>query len=58
MKFHDETKPLYLETDASQIGLGAALLQTRHGTTCIKKILLQTTPFSDPSHLQVKACPV
>ena len=32
-KFYDETKPLYLETDASRIGLSAALLQTRDGTS-------------------------
>ena len=29
MKFYDETKPLYVETDASGVGLGAPLLQTR-----------------------------
>ena len=28
MKFYDDTKPLYLETAVSSIGLGAALLQT------------------------------
>ena len=33
MKFYDETKPLYLETDAFRIGLDTALLQTRDGTT-------------------------
>ena len=34
MKFYDDTKPLYLKTDASGIGLGAALLQLRESTTC------------------------
>ena len=47
MKFYGETKPLYLETDASTIGLSAALLQTRDGMTCLK-VVLETTPFSDP----------
>ena len=32
--FFDETKPLYLETDASGVGLLARLLQTRNGTSC------------------------
>ena len=34
MKFYDETQPLYLEIDVSVVGLGAALLQTRNGTSC------------------------
>ena len=34
MKFYDETQPLQLETDASGLRLGAALLQTRSGTSC------------------------
>ena len=34
MKFYGDTKLLYLETDASGISLGAALLQTKEGTTC------------------------
>ena len=32
MKFYDEIQPLYLQTDMSRVGLGAALLQTRSGT--------------------------
>ena len=33
MKFYNDTKPLYLETDASGVGIGEALLQTWEGTT-------------------------
>ena len=36
MKFYDDTKPLYLETDASNISLGAALLQLRDNMSCQK----------------------
>ena len=43
MKFYDESKPLYLEMDASGIGLGAALLQTRDGTTCPEDIFPDNT---------------
>ena len=32
MKFYDETQPLHIKTDASWVGLGAALLQTRRNT--------------------------
>ena len=34
LKFYDETKPLYLETDTSGVGLGAGLQQTREGMSC------------------------
>ena len=43
IKFYNKTKPLYLETDMSGIGLGATLLQTRDGTTCPKDIALDNT---------------
>ena len=36
MKFYDDTKLLYLETDASRIGLRAALLQLHDNTACQK----------------------
>ena len=31
MKLYDISKPLYLETDASYVGLGTGLLQMRGG---------------------------
>ena len=34
MKFYDETKQLYIETDISGVGLGAVLLQTRGNMSC------------------------
>ena len=40
MKFYDDTKPLYLETDACGVGLGAALLQLHYNTTCQKDMVL------------------
>ena len=38
MKFYDDAKPLYLETDASGVGLEAALLQLCHNMVCQKGI--------------------
>ena len=43
MKCYDNTKPLYLKTDSSRVGLGAALLQTQEGTTCQKDMVLDNT---------------
>ena len=54
MKSYNETKPLYLETDASGIVLGTALLQTRGGTTYSKDIAPGNTILR-PLCLQVKA---
>ena len=46
MKFYDDTKPLYLKTDASRLGLGAALLQTQEGKTCQKDMVPDNTIMS------------
>ena len=43
MKFYDDSKPPYLETDTSWVGLGAALLQTWEGTICQKDIVPDNT---------------
>ena len=43
MKFCNDTKPLYLETDSSRVGLGAALLQTWEGTSCQKDTVPDNT---------------
>ena len=43
MKFHDNTKLLYLKTDASVVGLGTALLQTQDGTTCQEDMVPDNT---------------
>ena len=51
IRFYDDTKPLYLKTNASRVGLGAALLQTQEGTTCQKDMVLDNTI----QHLLVKA---
>ena len=43
IKFYDDTKPLYLETDACEVGLGIALLQLHEGTSCQKDIAPDNT---------------
>ena len=40
MKFLDVTKLLYIETYMSGVGLGAALLQTRSNTSCLRDKVL------------------
>ena len=43
MKFYDDTKLLYLKTDASRIGLKTALLQLRDNTVCQKGMVPDNT---------------
>ena len=43
MKFYDDTKLLYLEADASRVGLSAALLQMCKRTTCKKDTVPDNT---------------
>ena len=43
MEFYDDTKPLHLETDASGVGLGVALLQMFEGAVCQKDIAPDNT---------------
>ena len=54
MKFYDDTKLLYLETDASGVSLEAALLQLHDNMTCLKGMapdntILQPTAFASKS---------
>ena len=43
MELYEDTKCLYLETDASGVSLGASLLQTWEGTTCQKNTVPDNT---------------
>ena len=54
---NDETQPLYLETYVSRIGPGAALLQTRSGTSCPRDKAPEHSILR-PLHLQARACQV
>ena len=42
-EIYNDTKPLYLDTNTSRVGLGAALLQTWEGTTCQKDMVPDNT---------------
>ena len=55
MKFYDETQPLYLETDASGIGLRTSLLHNRSGTSC-QRNKAPDNSILRPLHLQARAC--
>ena len=46
MKFYDETKPLYLKTEALRLGLGTTQLQTRDGAACPRDIVPDNTILS------------
>ena len=39
IKFYNDTKLLYLETDAPRVGLGPALLQLHNNTMCQKDMV-------------------
>ena len=43
MKFYDKTKPLYIETDVSGVGLEIVLLQTRSKTSCHRDEVLDNS---------------
>ena len=43
MKLSDETKPLYIETEASGVGLGATPLQTISSKRCPRDEILDNT---------------
>ena len=58
MKFYNDTKLLYLETDTSRVGLGVALLQMCEGTTCQKDVVPDNTilcPVAFASNIEREA---
>ena len=59
MKFYDETKSLYVETDASRVGFGAAPLQPRintssHGDKAPENSILRPIAFFNKSLMGTK----
>ena len=49
MKLYDETKSVYIETDASRVGLGAALLQTKSNIGCHRDEVLDNSILRPPA---------
>ena len=58
MKFYDDTKPLYLETDASRIGIRGSTTSTVGQHWLPKRAWHQITQFFDQSHLWAKSLKV
>ena len=56
MKFYDENKPLYIETDVSGIGLGAALVQIRSYISC-HRFEVPGNSILRPLHFPARASP-
>ena len=56
MKFYNETKPLYIERDASGVGLRVVLLQQEVIQT-VTETKHQTIVPLDPLHFPAKASP-
>ena len=52
---YNETKPLYIETDVSEVGLVASLCRQEAAQAALK-MKQQTTTFSDPLYLWARAC--
>ena len=55
MKFYGKTKPLYIETDVSGVGLIAALLQIKEAIKVVIVMKHQTVASLGPLHSPAKA---